>query len=333
MASRSLFPSLVTLACVITLLVAAPPATGGAEDKPVAGPEHDIATQLAGAIPADLRMGTVAIGTIEGDGDGKIAHALTGTLVQLNRFKVIERRDLDKLLEEQGIQTRDWIDAKDRVRFGKVRGVQGLVFGKVSERSTGWLSDTLRVQIKLADVERGQIAFARELSSTRWHSGSLAVLAVLALLALLVLLAGLRRVRQVSTRADLAMADQRERRINTDEFSKALSELGRAQSLLYTRGLTEEAARVKDLSVQLRTLKDRIALAPTLQSERVSVGEARRVAGFDGDYRAFAESVTSSAAGLCDHASAADRTQVARDLQAMADEIRQAETAFRNRGR
>lgn len=333
MASRCLTRSLVTLAVVVACLLGGLPDASAAEEKTPPGPEQDIANQLAAAIPADVSMGAVAIGTIEGDGDGKIAHALTGALVQLNRFKIIERRDLDKLLEEQGVQAKDWIDAKDRVKFGKVKGVQGLVFGKVVERSTGWLSDTLRVQLKLANVERGQVVLANDFASTQWHYGPLAVLLGVAVVLLLVLLVVLGRKRGVTKRAELAVADQRERTINTEELSKAMSELGRAQSLLYNKGLTGEAARVKDLSAQLRTLKDRIGLAPSMQSDRSSVGEMRSVAGFDRDYRAFAEVVTSGAAGLCDHASTGDRTQVERDLQAMADEIRQAETSFRNRGR
>lgn len=323
---------LVTPLCALALALAllAAPAIA-AEPLEAAGLEQSIADQAVGAIPADLKLGTVAIGLIEGDGDGRVAHALTAALTKLNRFKVIERRDLDKLLAEQGIQARDWIDPKDRVKFGKVKGVQGLVFGRVVERSQGWLRDSLTVQLKLDDVERGQVIVARELTAGRWHYGPLVVLGALLVVLLGLLLSVLGRKRTVVKKVTLAETDRKERTISTEELGKALGELGRARGVLFDKGLQAAAVRVKDLEVQLRTLRDRIALAPTGNSDRHTVGELRQVVGFDQAYRELVESVTHTASGLCDRVGAGDTGRVEQDLTALTNHIRQAETTFRNR--
>lgn len=303
-----------------------------AEEKNPAGLEQEIARQAAAALPADLKMRAVAIGQIEGDGDGRIAHALTGELTKLNRFKVIERQDLDKLLQDQGVQARDWTDPGTRVKFGKVSGVQGLFLGKIAERKDGLFQDTLRVQLKLDDIERGQVVVAKEFVVTRWHYGPLGVLAAI-LLVIVGLVAGVAgRKRTVTKQTVLAEADRRERTINTEELSKAIGELSRARSLLSGKGLQAEAIRVKDLEVQLRTVKDRIALAPTGTSDRHTAGDLRRVVGFDQAYRTLSESVTRAVSGLCDHAGTGDKTQIDQDLQAITSQIREAEATFRNRG-
>jgi len=315
--------------CLVSLLVPIP--IHAAEEK-AAGLDQDVARQVAAAIPVDLKMGTVAIGQIENDGDGRLAHALTGALTKLNRFKVIERRDLDKLLEEQGVQTRDWIDPKERVKFGKVKGVQGLFLGKIVERSSGMLQDALKVQLKLDDVERGQVVFAKDFVATELHYGPLMVLGIiLAVLVGLVLMV-LGRKRTVTKTERLVQADQKERTINTEELNKAMADLGRAQSVLYEKGLQAEAIKAKDLGVQLRTLKDKIALAPTGGSDRHTTGKLRQVVSFDQEYRTLAEAVTLAAAALCDRAAAGDKAEVERNLQEIGNRIREAEATFRNRG-
>lgn len=313
--------------CLVLLFVPA----AVAADAPAASLEQDIARQAAEAIPADLRISTVGIGPIEGDGDGALAHALAGALARLNRFKVIERRDLDKLLQEQGVQARDWIDPKERVKFGKVKGVQGLVFGKVAGRSDGWLRATLAVQLKLDDVERGQVVMARELVATRWHYGALGGLAVVAVVVLVLVLMALGRTHGVKAKERLARADERARTINTQEVTKALGEIGRARSALYRKGLQQEAIRVKDLEVQLRSLKDRIALAPSGLGEGHTAGDLRQAAAFEQRYREFVENLTRSAGALCDHAGTGSQPQIEQSLRTITEQIREAEAAFHDR--
>jgi hypothetical protein len=322
----------VLLLLIVSLLLAtlASPAPG-AEPQPSSTLEAQIAAQAIAGLPVDLRLGSIAIGPIDGDGDGRLAHALTGALTKLGRFKVIERRDLDKLLEEQGVQARDWIDPKERVKFGKVKGVQGLLFGRVLERSVGWLKDSFVVQLKLDDVERGQVVFAREFTARQWHVGPLVVLALVVLVVLVLILLVLGRKRTVMKKVELAEVDRKERRINTEELAKAFAELGRARGVLQEKGFTAEAIRVKDLEAQLRTLRDRIGLAPTGLTDRHAVGDLRQTVSFDQGYRTLVEDVTQAAMGLCDHVGNGDRGQVQRDLEDLTTHIREAEATFRNR--
>lgn len=320
------FVTVVAVVAWLALVLAA-----FAADPPAGSMEEAIARQVTEAIPADLKMRTVAIGYVDGDGDGRLAHALTGALARLNRFKVIERRDLDKLLEEQGLQARDWTDPGARVKFGRVSGAQGLFIGQV-ERSEGWLRDAVRSQMKLVHVENGQVLMARDFTTSRWHYGPIAVLAVILLICVGLVVTVASRKREVTQKAALAVVDQRERTINTEELAKAMGEIGRARGVLHEKGFQQAAIRAKDLEVQLRTLRDRIALAPTGQTGRHTAADLRRVVNFDQEYRTLVETVTAGAASLCDRALAGDGTAVDQQLLTITNRVREAEATFRNRG-
>ena len=111
---------------------------------------------LLKALPAETKIVRIAVIGFEGD-DGAIQNAVTSAITEKTRLKVIERKDLDKILAEQGIQLKDILDPKTRIQHGRIKGVQGLIFGNVLGWEKGFMSQSLRVHVKFDDVERGEI--------------------------------------------------------------------------------------------------------------------------------------------------------------------------------
>lgn len=102
--------------------------------------------------PAAEKLYKIAIlpfddGSIEdrwwgGDWDvGKgVSNQLVTELLKTNKFRLIEREQIDKVLEEQDFGSNGRADSKSAAQIGKILGVQFLVMGRVTEfslKSTG----------------------------------------------------------------------------------------------------------------------------------------------------------------------------------------------------
>jgi TolB-like protein len=81
---------------------------------------------------------------------------ITG-FVNINRFKVIERALLEKILEEQKLGMSGIVDASTAAEIGKGIGVDAVVVGSVT-RGTGALS----IDARLIDTETAQIVTAKD---------------------------------------------------------------------------------------------------------------------------------------------------------------------------
>lgn len=88
------------------------------------------------------------------------ADKLITQLVNLRRFRVIERTELDKVMQEQDFRMSDAVDSKDAAVVGKVAGADVIVIGTV-KMETGYA----RVSARLVDVETGETVVAREVQS------------------------------------------------------------------------------------------------------------------------------------------------------------------------
>ena len=87
--------------------------------------------------PPEINIGDVskiAVAEFEGpEGSGELAaYKLTEYLVQTNRFTVLEREKIDKILQEQGLSMTGVIDQNSAVEIGKLLGVDALIFGNVT---------------------------------------------------------------------------------------------------------------------------------------------------------------------------------------------------------
>jgi len=83
-----------------------------------------------------------------------IVGAITTEVVNTNRFRVVERSRIDKIMREQGFQ-RSSLTSEQVVKVGRLLGVNKIITGEYSE--DGYNST---VNIRLIDVETGDIEAA-----------------------------------------------------------------------------------------------------------------------------------------------------------------------------
>lgn len=105
---------------------------------------------------------SVAVLPFEASGDvGKYKDAVTNEmineLVNLRRFRVIERSAIDKIVSEQKIQASGFVDDKTAVKLGKIAGADALVLGNVSVAGSA-----VKVSARLVDVETGETLIAQD---------------------------------------------------------------------------------------------------------------------------------------------------------------------------
>jgi hypothetical protein len=209
-----------------------------------------ISSEIVASLPDDIHFRLLAIPPIQGD-DGQLADALTAKIKSGTRYHLIERRDLDKLLKEQGIQLSPVADPRRPIEPGKIKGVEGLLLGKVEESTCNFLFCSLRVFIKLDNVERGDVVFAKHYEASAFPSAlmylGIALLVVLVVAVFIVL--GKRNAMKRGVRF-------------SEDDSQAL------------QGLQAEVKKARDnLNIAHDTLisRSRIQLGTELRSARESV--------------------------------------------------------------
>jgi|GEM_PF-6970271 len=208
---------------------------------------RDVAAQAAAAMPRPISVRLLAVTDVDGD-DGGLVRALTEALQRDRHFILVERADLDRILKEQGLQVGDLVSPDERVEPGRIRGVEGIVFGTVLEKKSWPLSAGLRVHLKFADVQSGEIYLARDFSSSLASPYRPYVLLAAAAVAVLVLIfvlarsAASRRDKALRVKAGdekqallqglVVLGDQIlrvERLLGGDGAEELLDELGRAR--------------------------------------------------------------------------------------------------------
>ncbi|MDI6809864.1 MAG: CsgG/HfaB family protein [Candidatus Eisenbacteria bacterium] len=105
-------------------------------------------------LPFEAKGGAQTLGEM-------VLDKLTTSLVNLQRFNVMERSKLEELLKEQKLGMTGVIDASTAAQVGKNIGVEGIFLGSVS------LSGNLAsIDARLIDTASGSILSARDVSSS-----------------------------------------------------------------------------------------------------------------------------------------------------------------------
>lgn len=246
------------------------------------------------ALPTETQIVRIAILDFEGD-DGTIQNAITTAITEKTNFKVIERKDLDKILEEQGLQLKDIMDEKTRIQHGKIKGVQGLLFGKVLGMEKGFLSYTVKVHLKLDDVEKGEILFSKDfnikvVSPVRnWI-----IYGVIGVIILVFIIVALTKRRATVIKARVK-EDVTARVDITKEISRALTNISNAKTKLMAKGKTDEAVLLKDAERDLQLLKEQVDNAARGSADMRKAGEFKQVLNFDKGIMDSFENLTKSA--------------------------------------
>jgi TolB-like protein len=78
--------------------------------------------------------------------------------VNMNRFRVVERAQLEKILQEQQLGMTGAIDVSTAAEIGKANGVDGIVLGTVTRDQAG----ALTIDARMVDTETASIITARD---------------------------------------------------------------------------------------------------------------------------------------------------------------------------
>ena len=80
-------------------------------------------------------------------------------------LQIVEREQINKLLEEQKLQITGAVDDKSAVQMGKIMGVQAVLMGSINQYGRHWFTMpyvTTLITFRLVDVETGNILVSRE---------------------------------------------------------------------------------------------------------------------------------------------------------------------------
>lgn len=101
-----------------------------------AGCAHTIGIPVQVLRPAEINMNRykqIAVGGIQGSHGAEMTGLVQQRLVDSNRFTVVDRQNLERVLREQGLASSDLADPRAAVKLGKLLPSAALVFGRVDE--------------------------------------------------------------------------------------------------------------------------------------------------------------------------------------------------------
>jgi TolB-like protein len=102
-----------------------------------------------------VKVGIVEFSDIQGNSSnlGKyIAEELTTRLYRTDRFNVVERQMMDKLLKEQNLSTHGYIDINSETGIGKVLGIDAIVSGSITD-----LGAYIKINARLISPESAKV--------------------------------------------------------------------------------------------------------------------------------------------------------------------------------
>ncbi|MBA4418267.1 MAG: hypothetical protein C0392_10215 [Syntrophus sp. (in: bacteria)] len=277
--------NLVIFVCLLIVVSVFGIAEGADDLKPEA--LKNLQKSVVKALPVEGNIVRIAVLDFKGD-DGTVKNAVISIITEKTPFKVIERTDLDKILNEQGLQLRDVMDEKTRIRHGRLKGVQGLLMGKVQGMEKGFMSYTIKVHLKLDDVERGEIVFSKD-----FNVSAVSPLRKILFVVIAVFMAGIIVImflarRKGSIKESVISKDVKARADLTMEMNKALTIVGETKKRLMDKGRTDEAVLLKDAERDLLFLKESINNAARGNGGTGSVTGLKETLKFD---KGFADSV------------------------------------------
>ncbi|HLA41361.1 MAG TPA: CsgG/HfaB family protein, partial [Candidatus Glassbacteria bacterium] len=155
----------------LTLLTVLSPAfaQAGRAGAPAGGYEEALealAEQIEAGIPARMSIAVLAFEGLGGDRPDfarYTAEALSTTLARRGRFRVVERRRLDLILEELKLNASGLVDPEARKRFGWVLGVQAVLLGSYQT-----FPASVRLNARLVATEAGETLSAGQITAGKY---------------------------------------------------------------------------------------------------------------------------------------------------------------------
>ncbi|MCX7920134.1 MAG: CsgG/HfaB family protein, partial [bacterium] len=85
-----------------------------------------------------------------------VAEILLSALTKSEKYQVVERQQLAKVLKEQKLQMTDLIDPKSAVEIGKILGVETIVAGSIVKMGRTYTITPRFIEVKTATVKKSE---------------------------------------------------------------------------------------------------------------------------------------------------------------------------------
>ncbi|MEX1014242.1 MAG: FlgO family outer membrane protein [Candidatus Paceibacterota bacterium] len=117
----------------------------------------ELSTQISKQIESNekTKIAVVEFSDLQGnvtDFGRFLAEELITRFYQTNKFTVVERQMLNKVIEEQKLTLKGMVDPSSAKELGKILGVDAIVSGTITD-----LSNSLRVNARIMNTETGEI--------------------------------------------------------------------------------------------------------------------------------------------------------------------------------
>lgn len=295
-AIRPLVPFVLILSCLVLLCAMANADSGSGSPGKVLEADafqqvlDDTAAQVVAELPDDIHFRLLAIGPIEGD-DGRLAQALTVKIKSGTNYHLIERGDLDRLLEEQGVQLSPISDERRPVTPGKIKGVEGLLMGKIrAKRDTPFFS-SIDVYLKLDNVEGGDIVFAQHFSArcipaiTYYLAGLIGILIFMLICA--------NRIRKAKTRRTekLVQKDSGSLLALQSDIRQAKDNINRVHDQLVAQGQMDLSVAVQAVRDDLADLQARLERTPAVSLQAMEKGTPKGLKSHTGSMQRLIKNI------------------------------------------
>jgi hypothetical protein len=315
--------------CLVSVFICLTNASAESELKAAATKKLQIS--VIKALPAESDMARIAVLDFEGD-DGTIRNAITSAITEKTSFRVIERTDLDKILEEQGLQLKDIMDENTQITHGKIKGVQGLLFGKVVSMREGFMSYSIKANVKLDDVEKGEIVLSKDFDITAVSPLRQYLLyGVLALIILIVIVVFLNMRRAAVIRTSIK-EDVGARRDIVKEISRAVTNISGAKAKLMDKGKTEDAVLLKDAEKDMMLLKQYVENAIRGDATMHKVKDFKDALENDKKIMSAFEDLTHSADKVYNVVLSGNNGSIEKEADLLKRDIKNAINEFKGRG-
>ncbi len=151
----------------VTSIVEMPIIQPNEEEPKIPAPPQPVVTQPTSIKLVGERMGLAVLpfqttGLGSEIGEINIVEQMMTTFYNLNRFKLFERTQLEKILEEQKLGMTGVLDASTAAEIGKGIGVDAIVLGTVTRAGAN-----IAIDARLIDTETAEIITAQDEMSAR----------------------------------------------------------------------------------------------------------------------------------------------------------------------
>ena len=240
---------------------------------------REIALQVVDMLPDDIHFRLLGIGPIEED-DGTLVDALTTAVKTKTRYHLIERKDLNKILKEQGVQLSPISDPRRPVEPGKIKGVEGLLMGKIVKMNCSFLFCSMQVFMKLDDVEGGDVKFAETFDAYYLPPSTKYGIAAVVVLILVIFYAKRKRRRKFENDVKLVRQDSDLQQNVQNELKRARDNMNRAHDDLVAANRTDMSVKVRTAREEINNLLFQVEQDPGLHLDAIEKESKGEIKGF-----------------------------------------------------